>query len=154
MESPAKPPHFGRGDLSDPTRRPIVEQRRWVRFQDVDAAGTIFFPRVLEYFADAYQELLVQAGLDVPRLLRERTLAVPLAHAEADFLAPLFFGDEVEVGIVLASAGASSLTLGHRIVKTKDGRVASVGQTVHVFVDGTTFRPSAVPEGLRQLLSR
>jgi len=130
--------------------KPIVAQRRTVRFQDVDAAGTIYFPRVLEYFGDAYFEVLQLAGLDVPRMLRERELAAPLAHAEADFLRPLFFGDQIDVEVVLARVGTTSVTFGHRI--RKDSQVTSVGVTAHVFVDGRTFQPLSVPEALRRVL--
>lgn len=127
--------------------RVIYGETRHVRFQDVDAAGTIYFPRVLEYFGDAYLGLLTAAGLDVPKMLRERTGAAPLRHAEADFLRPLFFGDHVTVEIVRARLGESSATFGHRI--TKDGQLMSIGTTVHVFVDGHTFQKTALPEALR-----
>lgn len=130
--------------------KPIVAQRRTVRFQDVDAAGTIYFPRVLEYFGDAYLQVLQQAGLDVPRMLRERTLAAPLAHVEADFLLPLFFGDEIDVEVALARLGKTSVTFGHRI--RKGSQVTSVGVTAHVFVDGRTFQPVSVPDALRRVL--
>ena len=63
---------------------------------------------------------------------------------------PLFFGDEVDVEVVVARAGKTSVTFGHRI--RKGGQVASVGVTSHVFVDGRTFQPVTVPDTLRRLL--
>ena len=128
----------------------FASESRVVRFQDVDAARTIYFPRVLEYFGDVYLALLTKAGLDVPGMLRRNEMAAPLAHAEADFLAPLFFGDAVEVELVKAKLGRSSATFGHRIKKA--GVVTSTGTTVHIFVDGT-FKPIEVPASLRQLVA-
>jgi 1,4-dihydroxy-2-naphthoyl-CoA hydrolase len=125
-------------------------QERTVRFQEVDAAGTIYFARVLEYFADNYLQLLELAGLDVPKMLRERTSAAPLAHAEASFVAPMFFGDRVVVELVRARVGTSSVTFGHRLLK--GGKLAAFGTTVHVFVDGRTFQKAPVPAGLAELL--
>ena len=61
----------------------LASQSRPVRFQDVDAAGTIFFPKVYEYFSDAYLDLLLAAGLDVPGSLARRESAAPLVHSEA-----------------------------------------------------------------------
>ena len=133
--------------------KPIVTQLRSVRFQEVDAAGTIYFPRVLEYFGDAYLEVLERSGLDVPTLLRERRWAAPLAHAEADFVRPLFFGDRAHVDVALCVLGTTSATFGYRI-RGEDGTVRSFGSTVHVFVDGKTFRPIAVPEALRAFVER
>lgn len=133
-------------------KTPIVTQARSVRFQDVDAAGTIYFPKVLEYFSDAYVELLGRAGLDVPAILRARTWAAPIVHAEADYLRPLFFGDEANVDVALARVGKTSVTYGYRI-RGKDDEPRSYGSTTHVFVDGKTFQPVAVPERLRDFLA-
>jgi YbgC/YbaW family acyl-CoA thioester hydrolase len=140
---------FRREDLEGPAHV-FSRQERAVRFQEVDAAGTIYFPRVLEYFADNYLQLLQLAGLDVPQMLRERTGAAPLAHAEASFVAPLFFGDAVVVELVRARVGGSSVTFGHRLLK--GGKLAAYVTTVHVFVDGRTFEKAPVPAGLAQLL--
>lgn len=129
----------------------LSAQRRTVNFQDVDAASTIFFPKVLEYFSDAYLELLRAAGLDVPGSLSRRESAAPLVHAEADYLLPLRFGDQVVVEVVLARVGGSSTSFAHRI-RRADGETAAIGQTVHVWVSGQTFRPIPVPDALRAFL--
>jgi YbgC/YbaW family acyl-CoA thioester hydrolase len=134
-------------DVLANARDVLFTMRRAVRFQDVDAAGTIYFPRILEYFADAYVELLLGAGLDVPKLLKEKRWAAPLAHAEADFLRPLFFGDVVDVDVVALKVGKTSATFGHRL-RDASGKAAAIGHTVHVFVDPTTFQPIAVPKEL------
>ena len=144
------PAPFTQAELSQATTV-LYGERRLVRFQDVDAAGTIFFPRVLELFADAYLALLREAKIDVPRLLRERVLAAPLKHAEADYLRPLFFGDEVHVEVVAARMGTTSVQFGHRL-RRDDGTVSAVGQTVHVFVDGASFKPIALPAELRAFI--
>jgi 1,4-dihydroxy-2-naphthoyl-CoA hydrolase len=141
---------FDRDALAKADSAPLVTMRRTVKFQEVDAAGTIYFPRILEYFADAYMLVLEKAGLDVPGMLRDKTLAAPLAHAEADFLRPLFFGDVVDVEVLVLEAGKTSATFGHRIRDAK-GKPAAVGRTVHVFIDPKTFQPTAVPAGLAAL---
>lgn len=127
-------------------------ERRPVRFQDVDAAGIIFYPRVLEYFSDAYIAMLRAAGFDLPNELARGTLAMPLVHAEADYLHPLRFGDAVDVEIVGVRVGSRSFTVGYR-VRLTSGQIASTGQTVHVCLDRATFKPVAVPEGMRAVLS-
>lgn len=141
---------FDRDALAHTSAPALASMRRTVKFQEVDAAGTIFFPRVLEYFADAYMEVLIKAGLDVPGMLRDKKLAAPLAHAEADFLRPLFFGDVVDVEVVALQAGKTSATFGHRIRDAK-GKAAAVGRTVHVFIDPVSFRPTPIPAGLAAL---
>ena len=134
---------------------PLFVMARAVRFQDVDAAGTVFFPRVLEYFSDAYLAFLDARGIDLPGDLARGEGRAPLAHAEADYLAPLHFGSAIAVEIVGARLGGTSFTLGYRITARHDeGRTLyAVGQTVHVFVDGQTFKPCAIPAEFRGALA-
>jgi 1,4-dihydroxy-2-naphthoyl-CoA hydrolase len=126
----------------------LATDRRSVRFQDVDAAGIVFYPRVLEYFSDAYMMALSERGLDMPGLIGRGELKLPLVHAEADYLLPLRFGDALDVDVLAAKLGDTSFSMGYRI--TTSGRVAAVGQTVHVCIDPVSFRPRHVPDELRK----
>jgi YbgC/YbaW family acyl-CoA thioester hydrolase len=123
--------------------------RRAVRFQDVDAAGLVFHPRVLEYFHDAFVEFLAAHGQRLDEVLQQARWGAPLRHAEADYLAPLRFGDEIEVALVKARLEQSEVRLDFRVTRARDDEVAAVGHTVHVFVDARTFRRRPVPDELR-----
>ena len=52
---------FDRDELKLSRPQAFVD-RRAIRFQDIDAAGIIFYPRVLEMFHDAYAAFLTFAG--------------------------------------------------------------------------------------------
>ncbi len=125
---------------------------RSIKFQDVDAAGVIFYPRLLEYFNDTYLEFLAHVGQPLHEVLGRAPWISPVRHAEADFLRPLRFGDRVEVGIVAArvepETEPSEVTLGFRIVKPGTLEVATLGQVVHTFVDHQSFRRTIIPEPL------
>lgn len=142
---------FAAADLRDAAHVRFAEERV-VRFQDVDAAGIIFYPRVLEYFSDVYIAMLMGSGWDLPKELGRSAVGTPLVHAEADYLAPLRFGDRVSVEIVGVKLGSTSFTVGYRI-RANGGTVASIGQTVHVCLDRATFKPHAIPESLREILT-
>jgi len=131
----------------------ILATKRRVRFQEVDAAGTIYYSRIFEYFGDVYVELLERDGVSVPKVMSQREWFAPLVHAEADYLGPMRFGDWVEVAIAKVACGKSSATIGYRI-DGKSGRPLAVGHTVHVFVDGETFRPCPIPADVRRALTR
>ena len=129
---------------------------RSVRFQDIDAAGILYYPRAFEYFHDAYLAHLAAHGIDVPAVLRERTWGAPLAHAEADFRAPMYFGDPIVVEIEGAEVGRSSLSVRYRVradSRETDPKVYCSGKTVHVFLDVTTFRPRDLPGDVRAAFS-
>ncbi len=135
--------HFDKRDLRNRTAG-YFHHALSVRFQDVDAAGIVFFARVLDYVHDAYVGLLAELGSDLPSVLRERRWAAPLRHVEADYFEPLRFGDRITVAVVAAHVAETEIALGWQILR-RDG-VAAVAQTVHVFVDARSFERCAVPE--------
>ena len=122
---------------------------RVVRFQDVDAAGILFHPRLLEYFHDAYLELMAEAGTPLDVVLRARTWGSPLRRVEAHFLKPLRFGDRIEIALVGAKLDLSDVTVGYRVARLDNAELVALGQTHHVFVDLATFRRVPIPEALR-----
>lgn len=129
----------------------IFSEARTVRFQDIDAAGIVFYPRVQEYMHDAYMAFLTARGLHVPRSIEANAYRIPLVHAEADYFAAMRFGDPIAVEVVALHLGRTSFQVGYRI-RHADGRVAAVGQTAHVTVGLPSFKPIPIPEELRAAL--
>jgi 1,4-dihydroxy-2-naphthoyl-CoA hydrolase len=130
--------------------RPLHTDRRTVAFQDVDAAGIVFYARVFDYFHDAYVSLLRARGEPLEAALRDGSWVAPLRRAEADYRRPLVFGDEIRVSLVRIDLGETEYRIRYRI--ETDGGVACEGETVHVSVDPRTFRRAPVPVGLRAAL--
>lgn len=131
--------------------------RRRVLFQDIDAAGIVYFSRILDYFHDTYVDWLAAVGSPLPQVLAEKRWAAPLRHVEADYFQPLHFGAEIELRIVAAKLEQTRVTLGHQVSLVEneaiESRVAAVGQTQHVWVDPKSFQPIDIPEELRAPLS-
>lgn len=145
-------PHFTRDELTGSTSV-LYSEPRLVRFQDIDAAGIVFFARVLEYFHDAWVNCLSVEGFALPKLLRDKPWKLPIVHAEADYLGPMRFGDAIVVEVVGVKRGAKSVAVGYR-ARSEAGRMLAAGQVVHACVDATTFRPIPMPEELMQALTR
>ncbi len=142
---------FDREELKLPRPSAFVDPRA-IRFQDIDAAGIIFYPRVLEMFHDAYGAFLAHAGCPLPEVLRSGGWLAPVRHAEADYFKPLRFGDAVNVEICRAHILATEVTLGYRIARIQGGEVCAVGQVVHTFVDRQTFTRIPIPEAVGRAL--
>jgi 1,4-dihydroxy-2-naphthoyl-CoA hydrolase len=141
---------FERDDLKLSRPHAFVD-RRAIRFQDIDAAGIIFYPRVLDMFHDVYVAFLAFAGSPLPEVLKRGSWLAPVRHAEADYFKPLRFGDEISVEICRAHVAETEATLGYRIARAGGGEVCAVGQVVHTFVD-TSFKRMPIPEGVRRAL--
>lgn len=135
--------------VAESEQRHFIE-RRTVRFQDVDAAGLVFFARVFDYFHDAQVGLLRERNEPLETALRDRRWAAPLRSCRAEFLRPLHFGDTIDVAVVLIDLQETEFSLGYRI--DKGDELCAVGLTRHVTVDPERFRRAPVPEGLRRAL--
>ncbi|MFO7179996.1 MAG: thioesterase family protein [Pseudomonadota bacterium] len=144
---------FDRDRLRECPETAFRELRR-IRFHDVDAAGIIFYPRIFEHCNDTLIAFFEATGAPLHEQLREPAWLAPVRHAEADYFAPLRFGDEVEVALVAAHVAESEVTVGFRLARGADRTVCVVAQCVHVFVDPKTFRRSVVPEPLRSAFLR
>ena len=135
---------FARAALVSGRPRFVYTMR--VRFQDVDAAGIVFFARIFDYCHDAYVEMLRHRNVRLEGVLRERSWGAPLTRAEAEFLRPLRFGDVVEVGVVRARWDRGRLLIGYRLAR-EGGEVAAVARTEHAFIDAQ-FQKAAPPAEL------
>jgi YbgC/YbaW family acyl-CoA thioester hydrolase len=140
---------FDREELKRSNPAAFVEERS-IRFQEIDAAGIIFYPRVLEMFHDAYASFLAFAGSPLREVMRSDSWLAPVRHAEADYFKPLRFGDEVRVEICRAHLAETETTLGYRIVRGDE--VCVVGQVVHTFVERATFKRTPIPTLVRRAL--
>jgi 1,4-dihydroxy-2-naphthoyl-CoA hydrolase len=133
---------------------PWYEHSTRVRFQDVDAAGIVFFARIFELFHDAYVEGLRVRGVDLARVLAEGSWGAPLTRAEARFRRPMRFGDALRVQL-WGTLSDRELTVRYRVVQhgAPDVELAS-GETVHAFVDRERFARRPVPDEVISAFAR
>jgi len=120
-----------------------------VRFQDVDAAGVLFFGRIFDYCHMAYEDLIASSGVDRAAYFSKADYLVPIVHAEADYRAPVRHGERVTVGIDVTRVGRASFQLRYR-VEGPGGDLRAEVTTVHAFVERATMKPIAIPETLRR----
>ncbi|MBL8681524.1 MAG: acyl-CoA thioesterase [Myxococcales bacterium] len=123
-----------------------------VRFQDIDAAGIMFFAKVFELFHDAYVAALGARGVSLAAVLDERVWAAPITRSEARFRRPMRFGDELDVELRV-EVGERELTVNYRVCSARDGSIEhATGSTTHAFVDRATFRRIEIPEAVQRAL--
>src|SRR5689334_17978744 len=92
-----------------PERGPAVfHYRRAVRFDDVDAAQIVFFARFLDYCHEALEAVLDAVDGGHARLILERRVGFPAIHIEMDFMAPLRYGDVLDIRVTVPRIGATS----------------------------------------------
>ena len=121
-----------------------------VRFGDIDHAGIVYYPRIINYFHVAFEEFFSdRVGLPYNELLDDRRLGFPSVKVDVDFRETLAFGDVARVEIQTRELGNSSLTLRYRIRKEGKKKACVVARITTVCVDMDTFKPTRIPDDLR-----
>ena len=119
------------------------------RWADNDAYGHVNNTVYYEWFDTAVNAWLIERGLLDVRAGDPIALVV---GTHCTYAAPLTFPQDIEVGLVVAHLGRSSMR--YRIGIFADGAstAAAEGEFVHVMVDRTTRRPVEIPEKWRAAL--
>ena len=126
---------------------------RPVRFDEIDAAGFVFFPKLIALAHEGLERLLEHArpGGYAGWVVGER-LGLPCVHLGADFAAPLRFGDVMTVSMHVAKFGTTSVTFDVR-VRRGDVECAKLDYVVACAeLNGPSKQP--LPLALREVLER
>lgn len=83
---------------------PTFTYKRRIAFHETDAAGVVYFANFFRLAEEAETHALASLGSIVTR----DGYLYPRVHAEADYLAPLHFFDEVAVHCCITRIGSSS----------------------------------------------
>jgi 4-hydroxybenzoyl-CoA thioesterase len=107
-----------------------------------DPAGIVFNARYFEFF-DECTWLLFEAALGVKKHELAGAfgiIGIPLVGAGGRFMAPIKFGESVEIASHVSEFRRSSFDVQHRI--TKEGELAAEGQETRVWAGRDADNPS------------
>ncbi len=137
---------------------PVVYERP-VDFQDVDAAGIVFFARFFDYAHDAMEHFFdgiahrpggVRPGY-VDLVVKRRT-GFPVVHITADFKSPLRYGDVVRIETSVVKIGKSSITFRYAMKRADNGADVATLEHVVVATNVDTVTKVDLPEDVLALL--
>lgn len=122
-----------------------------VRFNHVDAAGIVFYPRFYEMFNQVVEEWFEQKlGLDFAQLESEFSAGVPTVSIQAEFPSPSRLGDYLAFELSVVDVGNSSITL--TIAARVDQQIRATAKMVLIYVhrhtDGS-IEATRIPTKLR-----
>lgn len=127
---------------------------RAVKFEDVDAAGIVFFARFFAYAHDAMADLFSPLEGGYARLVTVRRVGLPAVHAEADFRAPLRFGDVVSIEVTTTHIGETSCSFRFVLSRKADGQVVAVVKQTCVVTDMNRLKGIVIPDDVLAVLKR
>lgn len=124
-----------------------------VRYSEVDAQKVVFNAHYLTYFDVALTEFLRDLGYDYHGLVERQRLDFHLVKSTVEYLAPIHFDDELEIGVRAARIGNSSLTWELAIFRHNEKTCLSRGDVVWVCAAVGSHRSHPLPADLRALLA-
>ena len=128
--------------------------RRAVRFDEIDAAGFVFYAKLVALAHEGLERML-EAALPggYARFVVERRIGLPCVHLEADFSGALRFGDAMEVAMRVARFGRSSVAFDVRVSRGDGAQCAKLAYVV-ACSDLTVPKSVALPDDLRAALAQ
>ena len=126
--------------------------RQTIRLRHIDAAGVIFYPRLLEMTHEAYEALLDHLGQPLVDTLASGQPIAPIVRCEADYRRPMTMGMELTIEVSVVREGKSSYTMGYTFRDDAGQEMASV-QVTHAAIDRETGRSVRLTEKMQQGLS-
>ncbi len=122
-----------------------------IRLYDTDASGRIFYASLFRIAHDAVEAFMESRNHAVSRYLSNSDCTLAIAHAEADYTAPMQTGDKVDVNVSVERVGNASFTITYQFVV--NGRETARAKTIHVSIATATGTSCPLPGDLRALLA-
>ena len=121
-----------------------------VRFQDVDYARVVFYPKLFDYCHRVFEDFFAnEVGIPYSVMLSEMNVGFPTVHAEAEFSAPLRFGDTCRVVMGNKAVSQRSVTCGYRFYRGDSDVLCTTLTIVTAAVNMDTFQSTQVPDVVR-----
>lgn len=117
-----------------------------VEFSDTDMARIVHFTRFFHYMEVTEHAFLRSLDIPIHDQLNDRTISWPRGRVECNYKAPLRFGDQFDVQLLVREIRRCSLTYAFRFLKL-DGELVAEGSATVICVemDPESEKMSAVP---------
>ena len=123
-----------------------------VRYGDLDPQGHVNNAKHLTYFEQARIHYMIELGL----FTRDQSfmqIGVIVADVHITYLEPIYFGQNIKVGVHAAKLGSKSMTWEQNIVDTDTGREAARGEVIIVTYDYKDEKTIPVPSEWRERIT-
>jgi acyl-CoA thioester hydrolase len=120
-----------------------------VRYGDLDPQGHVNNAKHLTYFEQARIAYMVELGL----FTKDQSfmeIGVILADVHITYLAPIYFGEQIKVGVHILKLGTKSMTWDQDIVDAKTGKELANGEVIMVTYDYKEEKTINIPHEWRE----
>lgn len=128
---------------------------RTVRLQDTDAAGVVYFTSALDICHEAFEDSLMGAGIDIRTFFSNPDTAMPIVHANIDFLRPSFCGDQLVLQLNTHQLAEDDFEVRYNITAINKGeRLIAKAMIRHVCINPINRQRKPLPEEMVTWIQR
>jgi acyl-CoA thioester hydrolase len=116
-----------------------------VRYGDLDPQGHVNNAKHLTYFEQARVAYMIELGL----FTRDQSfmeIGVILADVHITYLAPIYFGQNIKVGVRAVKFGTKSMTWEQNIMDADSGKELAWGEVIIVTYDYEQEKTTSIPQ--------
>jgi len=123
-----------------------------VRYGDLDPQGHVNNSKHLTYFEQARIQYMIELGL----FTKDQSfmkIGVILVDVHIIYLGPVYFGQNIKVGVHAAKLGNKSMTWEQNIVDSETGKELAKGEVVIVTYDYKEEKTIPIPQEWREKIT-
>jgi acyl-CoA thioester hydrolase len=123
-----------------------------VRYGDLDPQGHVNNAKHLTYFEQARIQYMIELGL----FTKDQSfmkIGVILADVHITYFEPIYFGQNIKVGVHVASFGSKSMTWEQNIADEDTGKELAKGEVVIVTYDYKDEKTIPIPQEWREKIT-
>lgn len=125
--------------------------RYTVRLSDTDAAGVIYFANLLSICHEAYEDSLLNFGIELNLFLIESAIAIPIVHTSANFKRPILWGDSLLVDLTPAQLSDTEFEIHYQLSTT---HLVADALTRHVCIHPSRRTRIPIPDKMKLWIER
>jgi len=123
-----------------------------VRYGDLDPQGHVNNSKHLTYFEQARIAYWINLGL-FSKDQSFMEIGVILADVHLTYLEPIYYGQNIKVGVRIAKLGNKSMTCEQNIMDADTGKELAKGEVIIVTYDYKTEKTTSIPQKWREKIT-
>ncbi len=120
------------------------ETRLRVRYAETDQMGVVYHANYLVWMEVARVDFCKHIGVDY-REMEEDGVVIAVVEAHCRYQFPARFNDEILIAVTVLETSAKALRFQYDMSREPDGRKLAQGETAHLYLSKTRFRPMRLP---------
>jgi len=125
-----------------------------VYYEDTDSGGVVFYANYLSFMERARTEYLRYFGFEQDQLIEHKNTIFAVRSVQLDYLSPAKFNDRLMVTAKITELKKASMLFEQKIYREdQPEKILCQGQVRIACLRADTFRPSAIPGAISEIVS-